>query len=147
MAEAIFNDVFGRLTWDEQVGCWRGSIDWDPGGTVEVAIWHPGYDVPLGLRLAGDGLAWLQVHEDEARRLLAEEILEGCGDAWEEQEEFGEEAITAESIRRRLALVRIGFGEDGSLMLTYDVAELLAGQLVDAEFGPDRTFRGAYLVD
>jgi hypothetical protein len=147
MSEAIFNDVFGRLTWDDRVGCWRGEIEWSAGQDVGVSLWHPGYDVARGLRLAGDSLAWLQAHELDARRLLAEEIYEGCSDAWEDDEDEGKDPVTVTSIFRRLALMRIGFGEDGSLVLTYDVAELLAGQLVDAEFAPDRTFQGAYLVD
>jgi hypothetical protein len=42
--------------------------------------------------------------------------------------------------------VRIGFGEDGSLLLSYDAGEMFGGHVVDAEFGPDRSFLGAGLV-
>jgi hypothetical protein len=142
MAEAFFNDVFGRLTWDGELGCWLGGIDWPPGMHTEVAIWLPGDDLAGGLRMASEGLEWLQAHEGQARRCAAEEMLEVCNNAW-----LGEEGpLTGAELFRRLELVRIGLEEDGSLLLTYDAGESFGGHLVDAEIGPDRSFRGADLV-
>ena len=43
-------------------------------------------------------------------------------------------------------LVRIGFIEDGSLLLSYDPGDLFGGHVVDGEFNPGRAFEGAYLV-
>jgi hypothetical protein len=141
MGEAIFNDVFGRLEWDRELGCWLGGIDWPPGLHTEVALWLAD-DVAAGFHLAREGLEWLQGHEGQARRSAAEEMLEVYKDAWS-----GEEgALTAGELFRRLELVRIGFEEDGSLLLTYDAGDLFGGHVVDAEFDPNRSFRGAYLV-
>jgi hypothetical protein len=141
MAEAIFNDVFGRLEWDDELGCWLGGIDWPPGLHTEVAIWLSD-DVAAGLRMAREGLEWLQDHEGQARGCVAEEMLEVYNDAWSDEEV----PLTRAEFFRRLELVRIGLEEDGSLLLSYDAGELFGGHLVDAEFGPDRSFRGADLV-
>ena len=141
MAEAFFNDVFGRLTWDDVLGCWLGGIDWPPGQHTEVALWLS-EDLAGGLRTAAEGLEWLQDHEGQARRCAAEEMLEVYNNAW--QDEAG--PLTGAELFRRLELVRIGFEEDGTLLLTYDAGELFGGHVVDAELGPDRSFRGADLV-
>jgi hypothetical protein len=142
MAEAFFNDVFGRLEWDGRLGGWLGGIDWPPGQNTEVVIWLPGDDVAGGLRAAAEGLEWLQDHEGQARRSVAEEMLEVYNDAW--LEEGG--PLTAAELFRRLELLRVGFEEDGSLLLSYDAGDLFGGHVVDAEFGPNHSFRGAGLV-
>jgi hypothetical protein len=142
MAEAIHNDVFGRLTWDRELCCWLGGIDWPPGLHTEVAIWQPDEDVAFALRMAQDGLGWLRAHEESARRRVAWEMLGLYNEAWREEDEpVGEEEFAG-----RLELVRIGFLEDGSLLLSYDAGEMFGGHVVDGEFAPDRTFRGAGLV-
>jgi hypothetical protein len=142
MAEAIFSDVFGRLTWDHQLGCWLGGIDWPPGRYTEVAIWHPDTDVMAGLRLAGEGLDWLKDHEEHTRCCVAGQMLEVYNHSWREEVE----PITEAAFLSRLELVHIAFEEDGWLLLTYDVGEMFARNVVDASFGPDRSFRGAHLV-
>src|SRR6516164_2489003 len=107
MAEAFFNDVFGRLTWDSNLGCWLGGIDWPPGQHTEVAIWVPDGDLLAGLRLAREGLEWLQADEGDICRCVAAEILEVYGDLWRDEEE----PITEDQLARRLELVRVGFEE------------------------------------
>jgi hypothetical protein len=143
MAEAIFNDVFGRLTWDDREGCWLGGMDWPPGRYTEVAIWHPGDDLAAGLRMAQEGWDWLQSHEGHARRCIAGELLWAYNHAWRKEDE----PLTEAAFLHRLELVYVGFGEDGSLLLSYDGRGLFGGQGVEVEFGPDRSFRGARLVD
>jgi hypothetical protein len=139
---AIFNDVFGRLTWDGQLDCWLGGIDWPPGCHTEVAIWQPGDDVASGLGMAREGLDWLQGHEGHVRRCVAGKLLAVYNGAW-----CGDEGPLSEAaFLRRLELVRIGFEEDGTLLLSYDSQGLFGGHLIDAEFGPDRSFRGAHLI-
>lgn len=142
MAEAIYNDVFGRLTWDGRLGCWLGGIDWPPGRHTEVAIWHPDNDVAAGLRMAREGLDWLQSHEEHARRCVAREMLGVYNDAWRDEPE----PITEEEFLRRIELVRVAFAEDGSLLLSYDGGELFGGHVIDGDFGADGSFRGAGLV-
>jgi hypothetical protein len=141
MGEAIFNDVFGRLEWDREVGGWLGGIDWPPGLHTEVALWL-GDDVAAGFRLAREGLEWLQDHEGQARGEVAAEMLAVYNEAWAD----AEGPLTRAEFFRRLELVRIGFEEDGTLLLSYDAGDLFGGHVVDAEFGPDRSFRGAGLV-
>jgi hypothetical protein len=142
VAEAIYNDVFGRLTWDGRQGCWLGGIDWPLGSHTEVAIWHAGTDVAAGLRTAAESLDWLMSHERYARRCVAEEMLEVYNHDWRDEPE----PITEEDLVRRIELVRVAFGEDGSLLLTYDAGEMFGGHVLDGEFGADRSFRGAGLV-
>jgi hypothetical protein len=142
MTHAIFNDVFGRLEWDNELGCWLGGIDWPPGLHTEVAIWHAGLDVPAGLRLAQEGLAWLHYQEAQARHSVAAAMLATWNESWRgEDDELSEDELAGQ-----FELMRIGFVEDGSLLLTYDAGDLFGGQVVDGEFGPDRSFRGAGLV-
>jgi hypothetical protein len=142
MAQAIFNDVFGRLEWDGQLDCWLGGIDWPPGLHTEVAIWQPGQDVAAGLRMARDGLDWLQCCEEQARRQVAEALIEDYNDAWSQEPE----PTTEDEFMGRIELVRIGFVEDGSLLLSYDAGEMFGGHMIDAEFAADRSFRGTGLV-
>ncbi len=141
MGEAIFNDVFGRLEWDRELGGWLGGIDWPPGRHTEVVLWLTD-DVAASFRQAREGLEWLQDREGLARGQVAEEMVEVYNEAWADEEG----PLTRTEFFHRLELVRIAFEEDGTLLLTYDAGDLFGGHLVDAEFGPDRSFRGADLV-
>jgi hypothetical protein len=140
MAEAIFSDVFGRLTWDNHLGCWLGGIDWPLGRHTEVAIWQADEEVASALRRAGDGLDWLRTHEAHARLRIAAELAE-VDTSWQDEEAVWEE------FSRCLELIRIEFDEDGSLLLSYNPGELFGGQVLEAEFGPDRSFLGAGLIE
>jgi hypothetical protein len=142
MAAAIMNDVFGRLEWDEELVCWLGGIDWPADLHTEVAIWTPDGDVIAGLQMAREGLDWLKSHEEQVRHRVTWEMVEVFNNAWRGEDD----PMTAEAFFSQLELVRIGFIEDGSLLLSYDALDLFGGQLVDADFGPDRSFRGAHLV-
>src|SRR3954467_6162761 len=126
MTQAIYSDVFGRLEWDPQLGCWRGGIDWPPGLHTEVAVWHPGEDVVAGLRTAGEGLSWLHYQEEHARRLVAAAMLEVYNDAWRGDEE----EIVEDDLLGRLELAWVGFEEDGSLLLSYDAGEMFGGHFI-----------------
>jgi hypothetical protein len=142
MAEAIFNDVFGRLTWSERYGCWLGAIEGPAGRQIDVAIYHPDTDVVAGLRTAREGLDWFGSHEEDARRRVAGQLLHVWNTAWREDDEPMDEDEFIEI----LDLLQITFIEDGSLLLCYDPADLFGGQVVEAEFDPDRRFRGAKLA-
>jgi len=139
----ILNDVFGRLTWDNHYGCWRGSIDWPLDRQIEVALCQPGNDVAAGLRMACAGLDWLKSQEEEARRFVAGELVHVYNVAWREEAV----PINEEEFSGRIELVRIIFEEDGALLLTYDPGEMFGGQYIDSEFGSDGSFRGARLAD
>jgi hypothetical protein len=142
MAERIHHEVFGQLQWDRALGCWLGGIDWPPGQYTEVAIWLPEGELAAGLRLAHDSLNWLMDNEEDARCWIASEMLEVYNDAWRDEDE----PITADAFIRRIELVRIGFEEDGSLLLSYDGQDMFGGHLIDGVFEPDRSFRHAGLV-
>ncbi len=142
MAATIISDVFGRLTWDDELGCWTGTIDWPPGRHTAVAIWHPDTDVVAGLRMACDNLAWLKENDEDALRCVAGVLVDVYNDEWRDDAE----PLTEDEFLRRLELVRIAFGEDGSLLLSYDASDLFDGNIVDGLFGPDGSFRGADLV-
>ena len=142
MAQAIHNDVFGRLEWDDQLGCWLGGIDWPPGLHTEVAIRHPDGDVAAGLRTAGAGLDWLELQEEYVRRCAAGKMLALHNDAWRDEPW----PMTDDEFVGQLELVRVLFEEDGSLLLSYDAGDLFGGHVIDAEFAADRSFVGARLV-
>jgi hypothetical protein len=140
----ILNDVFGRLTWDERAGCWVGEIAWPEGLQTEVLLCHPGTDIAAGLRSARASLDWLKDSEEDARRCVAGQLLHVYNSAWREEVV----PITEDEFVERLVPARIVFGADGELLLTYDGGEeMFGGQYVDAEFGPDGSFRGAKLVE
>lgn len=133
--------IFGHLRWDSFLDCWLGGIDWPPGLHTEVAIWVPNRDSTAGLCLAHDGLVWLQQHEAIARRYVAVELLELYNESWRTEAT----PISLEQFMRRTELVRIGFCDDGALLLSYDGRDLF-GRVIDADFSPDRAFRGCRLV-
>jgi hypothetical protein len=140
----ILNDVFGRLTWDEQSSCWVGEIDWPPGLRTEVLLCHPGPDIAAGLRGARASLDWLKTSEEDARRCVAGQLLHVYNTAWRDEEL----PVSTEDFIARLELVRIVFGAEEELLLTYDGGEeMFNGQYIDAEFSRDGSFRGARLVD
>lgn len=143
MSDAIYNDVFGRLEWDARAGCWRGRIDWYAGRQLAVAIVHPDTDVIAGLRTALDSLSWLRSEEADARHCVAVAMQAVYNDDWREDDEL----LTAEALASRLELIGVSFGADGSLLLSYECGDLFSGHGLDAEFGPDRLLREAYLVD
>jgi hypothetical protein len=142
MVEPIHDGTFGRLEWDPVLNCWLGGIDWPPGLHTEVAIWLPDGDLAVGLRQARESLAWLQRNEEDARRCIAGAVLEVYNDAWRDEGE----PITEDEFIRRTELVRVGFYDDGSLVLSYDGRDMFGGHVIDGDFGTDRSFRGANLV-
>jgi hypothetical protein len=142
MPEPIHDETVGRLEWDPLLNCWLGGIDWPPGLHTEVAIWLADGDLAVGLRQAREGLAWLQRNEENARRCVASKMLEVYNDVWRDEDE----PITEDEFVRRIDLVRIGFEDDGSLLLSYDGRDLFGGHVIDGLFGPDRSFRQATLI-
>ena len=142
MGEPIHDEVFGLLKWDDLLNCWLGGINWPSGLYTEVAIWQPGNDTVAGLRMAREGLDWLKANEEHARRCVAKEMLEIYNDIWRDEDE----PISEDEFIRRTELVRIGFWEDGSLLLSYDGGDLFGGHVIDGDFGADRSFQRANLV-
>jgi hypothetical protein len=142
MPGPLRDETFGLLEWDAVLNCWLGGIDWPPGLHTEVAIMLPDGDWDAGLRQAGDGLAWLMRHEEQARDAVAAKMVIVYNDAWRGEDE----PITAAEFTSRTELVRIRFEDDGSLLLSYDGRDLFAGHVIDGAFGPDRLLSGATLV-
>jgi hypothetical protein len=142
MVEPIHDETFGQLEWDEVLSCWLGGIDWPPGLHTEVAVWLPEGAGTTGLQQARESLDWLKRNEQSARRCVASEMLVAYNDAW-----WGEdEPITEDEFVGRIELVRIGFEDDGSLLLSYDAQDMFGGHVLDGSFAADRSFRGANLV-
>ncbi len=142
MVEPIRDETFGPLEWDSVLNCWLGGIDWPPGLCTEVAIWLPGDDLDAGLRQARAGLAWLKQNEEKARRSVASEMVEVYNDVWRGDDD----SITEDEFTHRIELVRIGFEDDGSLLLSYDGRDVFGGHCIDGLFRADRSFRKATLV-
>jgi hypothetical protein len=142
MSEPIHDQTFGRLEWDELLNCWLGGIDWPPGLHTEVAIWLPEGDEFAGLQQARENLDWLKRNEEHARRCIASKMLEVYNDAWRDEDE----PITEDEFIQRTELLRIGFEDDGSLLLSYDGQDMFGGHIIDGFFEPDRSFRGANLI-
>ena len=144
MVEPIHDETFGHLKWDPLLDCWLGGIDWPRGLHTEVAIWLPDGNVPAGLRQAREGFAWLQQNEEHARRCFAGKMLELYNDTWRRDED---EPITEDEFLRRTEIMRIGFEDDGSLLLSYDNGDMFGGCVINAFFDADRSFRNAHLID
>jgi hypothetical protein len=142
MPARIHEEVLGPLEWDDQLCCWLGGIDWPAGLYTELAVWCPDGDVRAGLRQARDGLSWVEANEEHARRCVAGAMCNVWNLAWRGDDEPMSEDEFIECIE----VVRIGFIEDGSLLLTYDPGDLFGGHVVDGEFNPGRAFEGAHLV-
>jgi hypothetical protein len=143
MSAAFYNDVFGRLEWDDRLEGWRGALDWPEDRSTEIMIWPPGPDVLAGVRMAADGLDWLKPYADHARWSVAREMMDVYNEEWQD----GAGPITKGEVFHQLELVRVGFVEDGSLLLTYECGNLFGEHLVEGEFGPERSFRGAGLIE
>jgi hypothetical protein len=142
MPEPTYDEVFGLLKWDDILSCWLGGIDWPPGLHTEVAIWQPDNDLAAGLRMAREGLDWLKANEEQARRCIANSMLEIYNDVWRDEDE----PISEEEFIRRTDLVRVAFWDDGSLTLSYDGRDMFGGHVIDGDFRADRSFRRATLV-
>lgn len=142
MAEILSDDTFGRLKWDALLDCWLGGVDRPPGLHTEVAIWLPNGDLAAGLRLAHSSLEWLLSHEEQARFATATAMVEVYNDFWRNESE----PISATEFVNRIELARIGFQDDGSLLLSYDGHDMFGGHMIDATFDADRSFRRASLV-
>jgi hypothetical protein len=142
VVEPIHDVTFGRLQWDGLLSCWLGGIDWPPGLHTEVAIWLPDGDQAAGLRLARESLGWLRQHAEQAHRRIAGDMVAVYNDAWRD----APDPMTVDEFVRGTELVRIGFTDDGSLLLSYDGRDLFGGHMIDGGFAADRSYRGANLV-
>jgi hypothetical protein len=136
------DEVFGDLIWDALLECWLGGIDWPPGLHTEVAIWEFEHDKTASLPMAREGLAWLKTNEEHVRRCIANAMLELYNEVWRDEPA----AISQEEFMRRLELMRFGFEDDGSLLLSYDCQDMFGGHVIDGRFGADRSFHGAHLI-
>jgi hypothetical protein len=136
------DEVFGPLSWYGLLDCWLGGIDWPPGLHTEVAIWTAADAGTPDLETARQAFDWLKSHEEHARRCVASNMVGLYNDTWRNEEA----PISAEEFMGRIELMRIGFPEDGSLLLSYDAGEQFGGHVLDAEFGPDRSFRDCQLI-
>jgi len=143
MAEAILNDVFGRLEWDERDGGWQGEVDWGAGMQVGVSIWQEECDLADVLRFACDGLAWLQSSEAYVRRGIASDMVGVYNSNWLD----GDVPLSDDDFVGRIELLHIVFLEDGSLHITYDAGDMFDGQVIDAWVGPNRKYRRCVLVE
>jgi hypothetical protein len=142
VTEPFHDETFGRLEWDPLLDCWLGGIDWPPGLYTEVAIWLPDGDLAAGLHQARESLAWLRAHEEHARQAVASRMLGVYNDGWRREDE----PITEAEFIRRIELMRIGFEDDGSLLLSYDDRDMFGGHAIDGIFKADRSFDAAHLV-
>ncbi|QEL14141.1 DUF2262 domain-containing protein [Limnoglobus roseus] len=142
MGEPLHDETFGRLEWDAVLKCWLGGIDWPPGLYTEVAIWLPNGDLAAGLHQARESLNWLRGHEEQARLAVAAEMVKVYNDAWRDEDE----PITAAEFAGRTELARIGFEDDGSLLLSYDGRDMFGGHVIDGVFDADRSFSGGKLI-
>ena len=142
MAEPFHDEMFGRLVWDPVLDCWLGGIDWPPGLHTEVAIWLPNGDLVAGLRQARESLDWLRQNEERARLAVAAEMAEVYNDVWRGEDK----PITVAEFARHTELVRVGFEDDGSLLLSYDGRDMFGGHVIDGVFEADRSYKGSNLV-
>jgi hypothetical protein len=69
-------------------------------------------------------------------------MLKLYNDAWRDEDE----PITEAEFMRRTELMRIGFEDDGSLLLSYDNGDMFGGHVIDGFFAADRSFRDAHLI-
>jgi hypothetical protein len=102
----------------------------------------PDGDLSAGLQGAREGLAWLRQNEEHARRCVARKMAKIYNDNWRDEDE----PITEEEFVHRTELMRIGFEDDGSLLLSYDNGDMFGGHVIDALFDADRSFRNANLI-
>jgi hypothetical protein len=142
MQEPISDQTFGRLEWDPLLGCWLGGIDWPPGLHTELAVWTSGGDPTASLRRARESLLWLQGHEEQTRRFVAEATVAVYNDAWQ----GNDGPLTTDDFAGSLELVRVGFEPDGSLLISYGAGALFGGHILDARFDSTRSLRKTTLV-
>jgi hypothetical protein len=144
MADTCDHAAFGHLTRDGLLNCWLGGVDLTPDLYVEIAVSGTDEDRFLGFPAARDSLAWLRSHELDARRQVATEMVELYNDCWTDEDE----PITVEEFARRIDLLRASLGEDGSVLLSYSDGSMsmFGGHMLDADFGPDKTYRGTMLI-
>jgi hypothetical protein len=114
----------------------------EPSFHSEGAIWLSDGDLSADFRQAREGLAWLQQNEETARRCIASKMLHVYNKAWREEDE----PITEDEFLRRNELMRIGFEDDGSRLLSYAAGGMFGGHVIDGLVEADRSFRYATLI-
>ena len=144
MADMHEDPVFGHLTWDGLLNCWLGGVDLRPEFHVEITVSGTDEDRFMGFSAAKESLVWLREHEPDARRQVATEMAELYNDCWTDEEQ----PVSAEEFASRIELLRASLGEDGSVLLSYSdgPTSMFGGHLLDADFGPDKDYRGTILI-
>ncbi|WP_020473596.1 DUF2262 domain-containing protein [Zavarzinella formosa] len=140
MSESIDDPLLGRLTWDHSQNLWTGQAMLRTGRRVKLVLDPTDKPLDRALLLAGQGLAWVQGNEEQARLAVADDYLAVFNREWTE-----EGPITREEFARRIELIEIGFGPDGAPNLWYDDGDLFAGHSISAYFDANGRFRNASL--
>jgi hypothetical protein len=84
----------------------------------------------------------LKHHEQRIRTKVAEQSVSIYNDAWRNQVE----PISVDEFAHCIEILRVGFKDDGSLLLSYDAHEMFGGHVLDALFDAERSLRGVDLI-
>jgi hypothetical protein len=136
----IEDAILGRLLWDRDLQWWSGEIEFGPGQWVGVHVAPEDQDIREVLPRAHRSFAWVQEHEDFARRCVADKLLSLFNTHWS-----SEGPISQEEFLERIELVEINFSAEGSIYLWYDGEDLFGGHLISVSFDPEGRFQRAGL--
>jgi hypothetical protein len=150
MAWMIEDPLLGSFEWDEELGCWNGSIALPSGRTAQFNISpatdehsdHP--DSPEVFAAAYPIAAWLKDSEADVYAAVSQAMLGLYNGTWSE-----ESPITAEEFAQRIELVEISVpssGKNVNLWFTDGEMEMFGGHAIDAYFGADWQLQSAHLA-
>jgi hypothetical protein len=142
LEHSFHDEVLGALTWNEDLEWWEGQTQLTPGHPIQFSISQEEVDAAAQptaeVQQARRVIAFLREHEEEARVVAADEVLELYNLEWNEGDPLSEEEFMS-----RLTLDDISIAFDGSAELFYKDDGLFAGHTLLVTISAEGTFEDA----
>lgn len=134
--DRVDDPVFGPLRYDGTLDWWIGTVEFTPGGRVDVFIDHdPDVDPADEVAAAARRFAHFRTHEPEHRRQSAGRLVETRWNA--------DEPMTADDVAGLLRVASLTFLSDGRMQVYWDDGDrLFYGHNVVTDLSPEGEFVG-----
>jgi hypothetical protein len=143
--QTVIDEALGKLTWNAELDWWEGKAEVAPGHPIRFSITleedeegKGTADLQETLVKAHGVLAFLREHEEEARIVAADELLEIYNAEWNENAPLEEEDFIG-----RLILDDVNITPSGRAELYYRDEGLFAGYAVVVNIDADGNFADA----
>ena len=139
--EVIYDEVFGRLTWDAQLEWWEGSVEISPGQEVEVSIQDEEGEAEESIARARRAYESVRDSGEYICRCAARELLAICNEEWNTGDAFSEDEFIA-----KMSVDNVTLYPDGAAEVYYDDGGMFRGHKILISVDPDLKARNADIV-